>query len=638
MLLQMSKVQIIGMRDHLEVTLQTLHRLGVVQIEDVTQDSAVRGVPRLTLDATTLAQRDELGMLVTRLESLLAFLPAHLPPTPGHWSDEALATSTEGLVAEAKKLLDDLSPRAQDLAVQRDALEAERTVLPRYAAAVRYVVPLAAELPELDAYETVALLIERRFSAVLERLHQELSASLGEQFELKARDIDAQTTAAILVFPKAQNTRVQALLGHESISQVRLPQALSQVSFREALTTIAARLEAIPGQLAAIRRQLQELATQWYGRLVLLRTALRDRLQELEVAPRLGATQYTFVLVGWMPRRHLDEVRGALAQQVGPQVVLNALAVRWEEMAQAPVLLSNPAPVRPFEFLVQLLPLPRYGTLDPTPFMALFMPMFFGLILGDVAYGALVLGLAVYVQRRFPSGAWHSLAQVLLVCGLWAVLFGFLFGELLGRVGHDIFALQPLWMQRSGAALPVLLLFSIVLGAVHVGLGLLLGIWQAWQQRNGKAGSARLGKLAALVALFWLVGVLSNTLPAALFTPGIVLLIISMVLLGTPLGWAGIVLGPLEVLGVLGNVLSYLRLGAIGLSSVYLAEVAYQLHGVLGGALVGGIVAGLFHALNLALGIASPTIQALRLHYVEFFPTFHEGGGEGFKPFKSHGM
>ena len=88
----------------------------------------------------------------------------------------------------------------------------------------------------------------------------------------------------------------------------------------------------------------------------------------------------------------------------------------------------------------------------------------------------------------------------------------------------------------------------------------------------------------------------------------------------------------------MGNILSYLRLGAIGLSSVYLAEVANQLYGVLGGALVGGIVAVLFHALNLALGIASPTIQALRLHYVEFFSKFYEGGGEAFKPFKPSGM
>jgi V/A-type H+-transporting ATPase subunit I len=557
-------------------------------------------------------------------------------PDPAY--DAALARPTEALLAEANQLVDDIGPSLQGLALRRDELAAEATSLPRYAATIRQVIPLAVELPDLEAYETVALLIERPFSAVLETISQELTALVGDLFELTARDLDDQTTAAVLVFPKAQSAKVHGLLGREHIGQVRLPRELAHVSFKEALATIEARMATIPREIESIRTRLGDLTARWHHPLALLRAVLRDRLQELDVVARFGATQYTFVIVGWIPRRLLSDLREALARQVGPQVMLGELSLSPEELERAPVLLSNPALARPFEFLVQLLALPKYGTLDPTPLLALFLPIFFGMILGDIAYGALVLLIALYMRHRFSAGVLHNLAEVLIFCGLWAVIFGVLFGELLGSLGHQAFGIHPLWMERRGAALPMLLIFSLAVGVVHVVLGAALGVWEALHRRSGKLFSERLGKLIALVAIFWLVGVTAQYLPAALLTPGIVLLMIGIVLLGTPLGWAGILLGPLEVLGGVGNILSYLRLAALGLSSVYLAEVANQLYGALGGAFLGAIVAGLFHALNLALGLTSPTIQALRLHYVEFFPRFYEGGGEAFKPFKPGGM
>jgi V/A-type H+-transporting ATPase subunit I len=108
-------------------------------------------------------------------------------------------------------------------------------------------------------------------------------------------------------------------------------------------------------------------------------------------------------------------------------------------------------------------------------------------------------------------------------------------------------------------------------------------------------------------------------------------IIVGVVLASATQGALGLLTGPLELLGTLGNVLSYLRLAALGLASTYLAEVANEL-GTRGPLLLGIVVAPLFHALNLALAAFSPMIQALRLHYVEFFGQFHEGGGRLFSP------
>jgi V/A-type H+-transporting ATPase subunit I len=141
--------------------------------------------------------------------------------------------------------------------------------------------------------------------------------------------------------------------------------------------------------------------------------------------------------------------------------------------------------------------------------------------------------------------------------------------------------------------------------------------------------------LLGLVSLFLLVGVLANILPDELRTPAWVGIIIGIVLLGASLGWLGIIMGPIEFIGLIGNVLSYLRIAAIGLASVYLAKVANDVAGLVGNILVGVIIALLIHALNLVLGAFSPTIHSLRLHYVEFFRKFYEGGGRPYEPFRS---
>jgi V/A-type H+-transporting ATPase subunit I len=143
------------------------------------------------------------------------------------------------------------------------------------------------------------------------------------------------------------------------------------------------------------------------------------------------------------------------------------------------------------------------------------------------------------------------------------------------------------------------------------------------------------GMLVGLIGLFFIVGVLTDFLPQGFMNISIVLVIVGIVLLSTSLGCLGIVMGPIEFITLVGNVLSYLRIAAIGLASVYLAKVANEVAGLTGNIIVGLIIAFLIHALNLVLGMFSPTIHSLRLHYVEFFRKFYEGGGRPYEPFKS---
>jgi V/A-type H+/Na+-transporting ATPase subunit I len=165
-------------------------------------------------------------------------------------------------------------------------------------------------------------------------------------------------------------------------------------------------------------------------------------------------------------------------------------------------------------------------------------------------------------------------------------------------------------------------------------LGQLLGLLQSARARRTVELVNRFGSLLALGGVLVLAGVAADRVPggtlAGLGAGGVVA--VGVVLLISGRGALGLVMGPLELVGTLGNVLSYLRLAAVGLASTYLATVANELS-VIAPIWLGVFIGMFFHALNLGLASFSPMIQALRLHYVEFFSKFYEGGGKPFRPF-----
>jgi V/A-type H+-transporting ATPase subunit I len=304
-----------------------------------------------------------------------------------------------------------------------------------------------------------------------------------------------------------------------------------------------------------------------------------------------------------------------------------ARPIRHGEEDEVPVVLANPAFLRPFERLLALMPTPRYGTTDPTPWLALFFPLFFGFILADVGFGVIALAVALAIRLRGRGGAAErDLAAVALACAASATVFGVLFGEAFGELGACV-GLHPILLDRRRAYM-VFLWIALGLGAVHVLLGMALGIADAARARHSREIAARSLRLAVI-----LVAGATGAAAAGILPPPILRWTLALlgVLVAASVA-AGGFLAPLDAVLGLGNVLSYARLMALGLASAMLAEVANRMAGSVRPAAIGLAFAILLHAINFTIGLISPVIASLRLHYVEFFEKFYEGGGRPYHP------
>jgi len=388
------------------------------------------------------------------------------------------------------------------------------------------------------------------------------------------------------------------------------------------------RLRAIPGEIDELEGERARLAALHAPELLRARQAIHDRLRELEALPLSALTAHAFVLEGWIPAELLSRLQRRLREALGETVVACEVAREDWSAEEAPVALANPRLFRPFEALVRMLPLPRYGSIDPTPFVAVFFPMLFGLTLGDVGYGALMAALALVLHRRSRPGTTpRSASEIAGACAAFTIVFGFLYGELFGDLGRRALRLRPLLLDREEAIVPFLGL-AVALGLVHILLGLSLGVIAARHHDRRQA----LGRGVTAVMLLLIVATLlaaTDVLPHRFFTPAVVLLLVLFPVLIAAEG----IIAPIELLATLGNVLSYARVMALGTASVMLAVVANRMVGAMGSAVVGVLLALLFHLVNFALGLFSPAIHALRLHYVEFFGKFYSPGGVEYHPF-----
>ena len=423
------------------------------------------------------------------------------------------------------------------------------------------------------------------------------------------------------------------------------------------------QIEDSRAETARIERRLAELA-EYREELKIVADYYRVRAEKYAVLGDLPQSERTFVISGYIPQCEATHVEKCLTERYDCMVDIEEL----KEDEEPPVILKNNPFSMSMEGVVESYGLPHKGELDPTTIMSFFYVFFFGMMLSDAAYGAIVAvvcGALVWKFPRMSEGMKKSL-KLSFYCGLstlvWGILFGGYFGNIVDVVSEKFFgtavSVPALWFIPLNDPMK-LLVFSLLFGVIHLFTG--LGIKGYLCLKDGKVMD-----FFCDVALWFmlLVGLILMLLPSDIFAsiaqtkivfPGWLDTLAAVLAAAGAIGivlMSGrssrnpalrIALGAYDlynITGWLSDVLSYSRLLALGLATGVIASVINQMGSMLPNNIVGVVffvvifIAG--HTLNLAINLLGAYVHTNRLQFVEFFGKFYEGGGRPFEPFKEN--
>jgi V/A-type H+-transporting ATPase subunit I len=642
MLVPMAKVEIVGPRRLFNEVLSTIHEYGYLHIDDMSGliSQGDMFVHHINLSKEDQEKRQKLRQLVSRLDATIKAISQKIPTKEdrGKFSLEVWPINVEAAIQEVTNLLEKLESETKELVEEKRGLEFELANLKKYDIILGKIGPLAAEIGDLEGLSSMAILIDKQMSSVLEKISQQLSEVVEDQYQIITDEVDEDTIAALIVFTSKASQKVKELLRTENINEVKLPEKLRKLSIDQAIKQIEKRSKEIPPRIKSIDERLEEMSRNHLSELRAMRMVLKDKLSELEVVGNFAQTDYTFLISGWVPRRYFSSLVRLLLDKFGDQVIARERELSAEDEKNAPIAYKNPKVVRVFEPIVNLFGFPRYGSIDPNPLVAIFFPLFFGVILGDMGYALVLFLIAILLKRVKKSEIFQSLSIIITLMAAFSFVFGAVYGEFFGDLPEIFHLVRP--VKIFGLTFPInrgelvvpMLLFTIALGATHIFLGLILGAVGSFRQRAPKHAIEKLALLGTLVSIILILLASIRKIPF-IVSPAVVALIVSLILLF----WYGKLTGVLEVAGSFANIVSYARLMALGLVSVILADLANNLGGQFGNILIGVTIAILIHAINLTIHVFTPSIHALRLNFVEFYSKFFSAGGKAYKPFKKGG-
>ena len=447
----------------------------------------------------------------------------------------------------------------------------------------------------------------------------------------------------VVMFLKEDEQEATSILTRYGFSPISLPLASGMVVHQ--LKQIDEELSQISTQREDIAEKSAQLAVHRV-KLMAIYDHLTELLRQEEVREAFARTEHTFMIDGWVRKKDVKKLEDELS---GKYDEVEIIASEPLEDDEPPVDLAVRGPADPFQMVTKLYGVPNYREIDPTPLIAPFFAFFFGICITDAGYGFVLALMAFFIARKATGSSKH-LFKVLFAAGLTTVVVGALTGGWFGIPSERLpslltrFRLLDPQVDQMG-----FLKVIIVIGFIQVWFGFFIKMYVDIKNRDwAGAFYDQLPWLLVMIllpvaaVLYMTNGLIFPTLIAAAVLALCILTIIIFAGRESKNPVARLATGGFElyskITGTFGDILSYLRLFALGLATGIIAGVVNKMAGMVAGNLAGKVAAiGILvggHTFNLVINALGGFIHTARLQFVEFFTKFYEGGGEEFQPFR----
>lgn len=636
MIAAMDRVEIVFLRSELKAMVQFLQREGVMHLEDV--PLAVENHPGY-LHHVHLPEDERADL--DRLERLEIMMKESLPLLPTRPSHENIVR--EGLA------LEQISPDALEEEIRawhrtlrsfhrrRLNIEDNIEVIQAYSQVLQKILPMLKERRVVLGETARAMILDGYTEDLLDALEKRCVATIGAECQFVRTSLDRNRDVVVLTHGAGKGDAVTALLQAEGIVPLEPPDTDFQAStVVEVLRTAGSRTVALQEALDSIKTSLATFTDENGARVVAASQIISGRKDQLSVVDKFAQSEMVGVVHGWVPSDDYARLQQALKTEFGDRAELGKLSMADVELERVPTLRKNHPIFKPFELILSIMRPPVYGSFDPTALVACSFIIFYGFVLGDAGYGALIVLVGTLVKKKFGHNAiLRDVMTIFQWMGASAIVWGLIYLEILGDFAERVTGWHPIF--HRGHETEILLYMAVFFGIIHIPLALILGIREGFRHHHDKHAYEKLGMLLGLFALgAALVGMSVPGVLGTLLTVGALLLFAACLFYLVRGMGVMAPMGVLELLGLSANVLSYARLMALGIASIAFAQIA---NGMVAGStgfvfillLLGAIAV---HVLNIGIGIFSPTIHSLRLNLVEFLPKFYEPSGRSYEPFR----